>query len=115
MNDTTQTHAQHLTADDFDQKLKEAGDKPVMVDFYAEWCGPCKIAAPIIDELSGEYAGKAEIYKVDVDQNQELSMRYGVMSIPTVIMFKNGEPVGKQIGFPGKQGYVQMLDQEIGE
>jgi thioredoxin 1 len=110
---TQMAHAQHLTVADFDAALEKAGDKPVMVDFFAEWCGPCKMAAPIIDELSGEYAGKAEVYKVDVDTEQEVAQRFGVMSIPTVIVFKNGEPVDTKIGFPGKDGYVQMLEKAL--
>jgi thioredoxin 1 len=115
MTDTqTKSQAQHLSTADFDEKLQGAGAKPVMVDFFAEWCGPCKLAAPIIDELSGEYDGKAHIYKVDVDADPELAQRYGVMSIPTVIMFKNGEVATQQVGFPGKAGFVQMLDKALG-
>lgn len=113
MADTQTIHAQHLTSAGFDEALKNAGDKPVLVDFFAEWCGPCKMAAPVIDELSGEYAEKAEIFKVDVDTEQEVAQRFGVMSIPTVIVFKNGEPVDTKIGFPGKDGYVQMLEKAL--
>lgn len=109
----TQSKAEHLTKENFDQKLEQAGDQPVMVDFFAEWCGPCKLAAPVIDELSGEYAGKAQVYKVDVDEQQEIAQRYGVMSIPTVIVFKDGEKLDTKIGFPGKAGYVQMLDKAL--
>ena len=86
---------------------------PVLVDFYADWCGPCKMAAPIIDELSEEYKGKAEIGKVDVDANNEVAAKYGVMSIPTVIMFNGGEEVDRKIGFAGKDGYVQLLDAQV--
>ncbi len=112
-NDTTQTKvkksAAHLTQEDFETTLKAAGSKPVLVDFYAEWCGPCKMAAPIIEELVEEYADKAVIAKVDVDAQNPLAGKYGVMSIPTVIVFVNGEEVDRKIGFAGKQGYVQML------
>lgn len=118
MNDTQQTNPQqtpegavkHLTIDDFDQVLQSAGDLPVMVDFYAEWCGPCRMAAPIIEELAGEYGNKAVIAKVDVDDQGQLAQRYSVMSIPTVIVFKNGEEVDRKIGFAGKEGYTSMID-----
>lgn len=102
--------AVHLTQDDFEATLKSAGGKPVLVDFYAEWCGPCKLAAPVIEELAGEYADKAVIAKVDVDSENPLAAQYGVMSIPTVIVFVNGEEVDRKIGFAGKQGYIQMIE-----
>lgn len=114
MADTQQpVHPIHLAAEDFEQNLQAAGDKPVMVDFYAEWCGPCKLAAPIMDKLSGEYADKAVIAKIDTDEEQELAMRFGVQSIPTVIIFKNGKEIDRKIGFPGEPGYRQMLDKAV--
>jgi thioredoxin 1 len=111
---TQQTHAPHLSADEFNQTLKTS-KLPVLVDFYAEWCGPCQIAAPIIDKLSGELKDKIVIAKVDTDQYTDLAREYGVMSIPTVIVFKNGEEVDRQIGFPGEGGYRQMIDRAIQE
>ncbi|MBU0978948.1 MAG: thioredoxin [Patescibacteria group bacterium] len=99
----------HLTADNFDQTLKDAGNKPVLVDFFAEWCGPCKMAAPIIDELAEEYKSQAVVAKVDVDASHDLASQYGVMSIPTVIVFKNGQELNKQVGFIGKEGYQKMM------
>jgi len=117
MNDTQaatqQSHAPHFSTADFDQQLKDAGDKPVMVDFYADWCGPCKLAAPIIDRLSGEYADKAVIAKLDTDEDNEIAAKYGIQSIPTVIMFKNGQEVNRKIGFPGEPVYRQMLEKAI--
>lgn len=107
--------ALHLTKSNFDETLKNAGDKPVMVDFFAEWCGPCKMAAPVIEELVGEYEGKAVIAKVDVDAQNELAGQHGVMSIPTVIVFVKGEEVDRKIGFAGKQGYTSMIDGAITE
>lgn len=108
---TDNQKAVHLTKDDFKKTLEEAGDKPVFVDFYAEWCGPCKMAAPIVEELAGEYQDKAVIAKVDVDAEGDLAREYSVMSIPTVIVFKNGEPVGSPlIGFAGKDGYVNAIE-----
>lgn len=106
----TKTGALHLDSASFETTLNEAGDKPVLVDFYADWCGPCKMAAPIIEEMAGEYEGKAVIAKVDVDANHDLAGRFGVMSIPTVIVFKNGKEVKRQTGFAGKQGFVTLLE-----
>lgn len=100
--------AVYFTQDDFDQKVIKSG-MPVLVDFYAEWCGPCKMAAPIIDELSDEYAGKVVIGKVNVDENNELAGQYGVMSIPTVVMFKDGKEVERKTGFGGKASYEDMI------
>lgn len=107
--------ALHLTTDSFAETIKAAAGKPVLVDFFAEWCGPCKMAAPVIEELAGEYADTAVIAKVDVDAENELAAQHGVMSIPTVIVFVNGEEVDRKIGFAGKQGYVQMLEDAMSE
>ncbi len=115
MQDTTQTKATaiHITKDDFKETLDKAGDKPVLVDFYAEWCGPCKLAAPVIDKLSGVYAKDAILAKLDVDENREIAQEHMVQSIPTVIIFKNGVEVSRKIGFPGEAGYKQMLDEVL--
>lgn len=96
----------HLTKADFGEKIKSG---VVMVDFWAEWCGPCKIAGPIIDQLSDEHAGKVLVGKVDVDAQPELAQKFGVMSIPTVILFKDGIELARQVGFAGKQGYLDLL------
>jgi thioredoxin 1 len=104
--------AVHLTTDDFEKTIQEAGT-PVFVDFYAEWCGPCKLAAPIVDKLSEELKGKVLIAKVDTDENNELAKQFGVMSIPTVLILqKDGDKIkelDRKIGFPGEAGYRQML------
>lgn len=105
----------HLTTESFAKTLADAGDMPVLVDFYAEWCGPCKLAAPVIEELGVEYAGKAVIAKVDVDEQNQLAAEYGVMSIPTVIAFRKGEEVDRKIGYAGKAGYVSMIDGAMSE
>ncbi len=107
--------AAHLNQDTFAKALADAGDQPVMIDFYAEWCGPCKMAAPVIEELATEYAGKAVIAKVDVDAENQLAQDHRVMSIPTVIIFKNGEEVERMTGFAGKEGYVKMITNALGE
>lgn len=105
----------HLTTDSFQAALDSAAKDghPVFVDFYADWCGPCQVAAPIVDSLADEYKGKAVIAKVNVDENNDLSGEHGVMSIPTVVIFKNGEEVDRKIGFPGEDGYRSMLDDAI--
>lgn len=116
MNDQSKNGgAPHLTSDDFDKTLADAGEMPVLVDFYADWCGPCQLAAPVIEKLADEYKGKAVVAKVDVDANNELAQKFGVMSIPTVILFHKGEVKDKQIGFSGEQMYTGMLDKVLGE
>ena len=104
--------AQHWTDADFESNLAKAKEEgvPVFVDFFAEWCGPCQMAAPIVDKLAGEYDGKVHIVKVDVDDNNQTAAQYGVMSIPTVVVFKDGEVADKKVGFPGEQGYVSMIE-----
>jgi thioredoxin 1 len=106
--------AVHFSDQDFEEKVLKS-DLPVMVDFYAEWCGPCKMAAPIIDELSDQYQGKVVIGKVNVDENSQTAGQFGVMSIPTVIMYKDGKEVNRKVGFGGKQGYEEMLSQVVTE
>jgi len=85
-------------------------DKPVVVDFWAAWCGPCRMVGPVIDELSTEYDGKAVVGKVDVDANQEFAGKYGVRNIPTVLVFKDGEIVTRQVGVSPKQVYADAIE-----
>jgi thioredoxin 1 len=85
-------------------------DKPVIVDFWAAWCGPCRMVGPIIDQISDEYEGKAVVGKVDVDANQEFAAQYGVRNIPTVLVFNKGELVGRQVGVAPKNVYAEAID-----
>ncbi len=101
--------ALEITDATFEQTVLNS-DKPVMVDFWAAWCGPCRMVGPIIDELSTEYEGKAVVGKVDVDANQEFAAKYGVRNIPTVLVFNNGELVGRQVGVAPKATYADALD-----
>jgi thioredoxin 1 len=96
----------------FDEVVLKS-DKPVMVDFWAAWCGPCRMVAPIMEQLTTEYAGKAVIVKVDVDANQKFAAEYGVRNIPTVLVFKNGEVVEKQVGVAPKATYAQKIDAHL--
>ena len=82
---------------------------PVLVDFWAPWCGPCQTAGPVIEELAKEYEGKIKVGKINIDENQKISEKYGILSIPTVIIFKNGEEVKRQVGFVGKEGYINLI------
>tara|TARA_B100000900_G_C20223162_1_gene570735 strand:+ start:208 stop:528 length:321 start_codon:yes stop_codon:yes gene_type:complete len=97
---------------DFKEKVLEA-DKPVLCDFWAEWCGPCKQISPILNELSEIYKEKILIAKVNIDENPEVPSNYGIMSIPTLILFKNGESISSQIGLVEKSSLTKWLDENI--
>lgn len=88
-------------------------DRPVLIDFFAEWCGPCKLQAPIVDELEKEYQNTVKIYKVDVDQNSEISGQYNIMSIPTIIIFNKGQAVERLMGLQQKVILKNKLDNLI--
>ena len=97
-----------LTQDNFEQEVLKA-DKPVLVDFWAPWCGPCGMGSPIVEEIAGEVAGRAKVGKVNVDEEPELAARYGVMSIPTLIVVKDGKVVSSTVGAQPKQAILGML------
>lgn len=86
---------------------------PVVVDFWAPWCGPCKIVSPTIEELAKDYEGKVSVGKLNVDENTETAGTYGVMSIPTIMIFKNGQPVKSMVGAQGKETYQRAIDEVV--
>lgn len=101
-----------LTEATFAEEVNSSAE-PVLVDFWAEWCGPCKTVAPVLEEIAKEQAGKLKIAKVDVDVNQSLALQYGVQSIPTMILFKDGEEVHRIVGARGKPQLMADLDAHI--
>ncbi|MCI8362086.1 MAG: thioredoxin [Clostridia bacterium] len=98
-----------VTTENFEKEVLNS-EVPVLVDFFATWCGPCKMMSPIVEELAKEMKGKAKVYKVDTDEEQNLALKYGIMSIPTFIVFRNGEPVGKAVGMRDKEELVKLLN-----
>lgn len=101
--------ALELNDTNFDEIVLKS-DKPVIVDFWAEWCGPCRMISPLVEELSQEYAGKVVVGKVDVDSNNATAMRFGIRNIPTILFFKNGQVVDKQVGAVPKSVLVKKLE-----
>mgnify|MGYP000900383208 FL=1 len=100
--------ALEITDASFEDVLKS--DKPLVIDFWAEWCGPCRIVGPIVDELSSEYGDRVTIGKVDVDNNDEITSKYGIRNIPTILFIKNGEVVDKQVGAAQKAALVEKIE-----
>ena len=104
--------ALEITDSNFEETVLKS-DKPLMVDFWAAWCGPCRMVGPIIDELSEEYDGKAIIGKIDIDSNQQYAAQFGVRNIPTVLVFKDGELVDRKVGVSSKNDYAEAIDKLI--
>lgn len=103
--------AQHFSSQTFEQAI--AGDKPVLVDFWATWCGPCRMIAPVIEEIADEFEGRAVVGKVDVDEEPGLAQRFGVMSIPTLIVLKGGKVVEQAVGARGKADIAAMIERHL--
>ena len=102
----------HATKEQFDEIVLQS-EVPVLVDFWASWCGPCRMVAPVMDQLAETYEGRAKIVKVDIDKEGELAVEYAVMSIPTVFIFKNGEKVDQAVGAFPQNHYEDMLDKQL--
>jgi thioredoxin 1 len=102
-----------ITDTNFEQEVLKS-TQPVLIDFWATWCGPCRMIAPAVEELAGEYEGRARIGKLDVDNNQESALKYGVRSIPTILLFKNGEVVDRIVGAVPKNKIAEKIDALLG-
>ena len=102
---------QHFNTQTFEAAI--AGDKPVLVDFWATWCGPCRMIAPVIEEIAAEFEGKAVVGKVDVDEEPGLAQRFGIMSIPTLMVFKGGKVVEQAVGARGKADVAAMISRHL--
>ena len=98
-----------LTGENFAESVLKS-DKPVLVDFWAPWCGPCRMFSPVVDQVAEAQAGKAKVVKVNIDEEPELAQRYGVMSIPTLIVFKAGQPAATSVGLKSKAAVEKLLD-----
>lgn len=101
-----------FTSENFETEVLKS-DIPVLVDFYADWCGPCKLMAPVVEQLASEYEGKIKVGKVNIDESAELAMKYGVMSIPTLIVFGKGQVIRKEVGVQTKATIVKAINQAL--
>jgi thioredoxin 1 len=101
-----------VSNDNFESEVVNS-EKPVLVDFWAEWCGPCKQIAPVVEEIAGEHSDKLKVCKMDVDANRDTAVQFGIRSIPTLLIFKNGEVTGSQIGAVSKQQLLEFIQAEI--
>lgn len=109
-------HPKNMALEFTDSNFEELvlkSDKPVLVDFWAEWCGPCRMVGPVVEELAKEYDGKAVVGKLNVDHNAQISMKYGIRSIPTLLVFKNGEIVDRAVGAVPKSTLAQKLEGQL--
>ena len=105
-------HIVHISDDSFEQDVLQS-EVPVLVDYWAEWCGPCKMIAPILDEVAGDYAGRLKITKLNIDDNSQTAPQYGIRGIPTLMIFKNGSPAATKVGALSKTQLVEFIDANI--
>ena len=105
-------HIHHVTDDTFEPEVLQA-DKPVLVDYWAEWCGPCKVIAPLLDDLAKDYAGKLKVAKLNIDENQATPPKYGIRGIPTLMLFKNGTLAATKVGALSKSQLLAFIDSNI--
>jgi thioredoxin len=99
-----------LDSKSFDQEITRKGSGPILVDFWAEWCGPCRLMAPILDKVAARYKGRARVGKVDVDENQSLAAKFGVMSIPTMFLFKEGQILEQVVGTTSEENLAKLIE-----
>ena len=104
--------AKVINKNEFESEVLKSTDV-VLIDFFAEWCGPCKMLAPAVEDISNEMAGKAKVFKIDVDKEGSIAQKYGIMSVPTVLIFQNGKPVDKMVGFQPKDILKSKLEKYI--
>jgi thioredoxin 1 len=102
----------HITDDNFEEEVLKS-EQPVLVDYWAEWCGPCKMIAPLLDEIAGDYAGKLKITKLNIDENPDTPPKYGIRGIPTLMIFKNGNAEATKVGALSKSQLTAFIDQSI--
>lgn len=107
------SHAAAVTKSDFSEKVIKS-TRPVLVDFWAPWCGPCKMMAPTLDEIAAEYSGKVDVVKINTDENPDLAASYSISGIPTLILFKDGEPVDRVSGVQSKAALVDRINKALG-
>ena len=112
MDSLTANQLVTITDDNFEQEVLHS-EVPVLVDFWAEWCGPCRSLAPTIEKLAASYDGKVKVGKLDIDENQYTALNYGIRSIPTVMLFQGGHPLGQIVGVQPQQAYQSVLDQVV--
>jgi thioredoxin len=110
--DIMSDHIHHVTDDSFDPEVLQS-QLPVLVDYWAEWCGPCKMVAPILEELAKDYSGRLKVAKLDIDQNDKMAARFGVRGIPTLMLFKNGAVTAQVVGAKSKSQLTAFLDSNI--